>query len=109
MGAFRLSTKDRRVTSARIAFGGMAATPKRAPEAEAAIARASLDDRQSWQGALEALAADYQPIDDLRASAAYRRLAARAIFDKALREVAGADSRATRVFAVREAEVGRVA
>jgi xanthine dehydrogenase small subunit len=109
MGAFRLSTKDRRVTSARIAFGGMAATPKRAPEAEAAIARASLDDRQSWQGALEALAADYQPIDDLRASAAYRRLAARAIFDKALREVAGADSRATRVFAMREAEVGRVA
>jgi xanthine dehydrogenase small subunit len=109
MGAFRLTVAGRHVTQARIAFGGMAATPRRAPRTEAAIAGVSLDDRPSWRPAIEALALDFQPIDDLRASATYRRLCAAALLDKALREIAGADTRATRVFGMREEQVGRVA
>ncbi len=109
MGAFRLSIEERRVSAARIAFGGMAATPRRAPLAEKAIVGARLDDRGSWQAALEALATDYRPIDDLRASASYRSLAARALLEKALREIAGAGSQETRVFGHREQQLGRVA
>ncbi|MGB7480099.1 MAG: xanthine dehydrogenase small subunit [Burkholderiaceae bacterium] len=63
------------VKHARIAFGGMAATPKRAPQAEAAM------EGQPWneataEAAAAALAADYQPLSDMRASSAYRMKAA---------------------------------
>ncbi|MDP9138085.1 MAG: xanthine dehydrogenase small subunit [Pseudomonadota bacterium] len=109
MGAFLLTLAGRQVSSARIAFGGLAAVPRRASRAEAAIAGASLDDRTSWQPALEAIAADFQPIDDLRATATYRLQAARALLEKAMREIAGAATRTTRVFGSREAPIGRVA
>ena len=59
------------VRAARVAFGGMAATPARAPAAEAALV-----DRPFERGAIEraaaALAEDFTPLDDARASAAYR-------------------------------------
>jgi len=56
---------------AAFAFGGMAATPKRASSTEAALTG------QAWseatvQAAMEALAKDYAPLTDMRASAAYR-------------------------------------
>ncbi len=59
------------VTTVRLAFGGMAAVCKRAAGAEAAIAG------QPWtqatvDAAKAALAADFQPLSDMRASAAYR-------------------------------------
>ncbi|MEP6740654.1 MAG: xanthine dehydrogenase small subunit, partial [Caldimonas sp.] len=59
------------VRSVRIAFGGMAATVKRAAQAEAALvgrpwSEASLVD------ALQALARDFAPLSDMRASAVYR-------------------------------------
>jgi xanthine dehydrogenase small subunit len=65
-----------RVTDARIAFGGMAATPKRAAACEAALTG------QPWteatvRAAAEALAQDFQPITDMRASATYRLQAAK--------------------------------
>ena len=37
MGAFRFTLDGRRIASARIAYGGMAATPKRGDGAEAAL------------------------------------------------------------------------
>jgi xanthine dehydrogenase small subunit len=89
MGAFRLTVANGRVTAARVAFGGMAATPKRAPATEAALVGAVLDDRATWQVALDALAADYQPIDDMRASARYRQETARALLTRALIEIGG--------------------
>ncbi len=78
-----------RVADARIAFGGMAATPKRAPACEAALAG------QPWteatvRAAAEALAEDFQPIDDMRASAAYRLQAARNLLLRAYAESTGA-------------------
>ncbi len=89
MGAFKLTVEDDRIAAARIAFGGMAATPKRAPATEAALSGLSLSDRAGWKHAIAALAADYQPIDDMRASARYRLEAAQALLEKALIEIGG--------------------
>jgi xanthine dehydrogenase small subunit len=52
--------------------------------------------------ARDALAVDYQPITDMRASASYRVEAARALLMKALVEVAGAETRETRLIGIRE-------
>ena len=75
MGAFNIETdgagEDARITSARIAFGGMAGTPARAPAAEAALTGARLR-IANFQLAAKALAKDFAPISDMRASADYR-------------------------------------
>ena len=102
LGAFKLTVADGQVSEARIAFGGMAATPKRATATEEALIGAALDDGTTWVPALEALDADFQPLSDMRASASYRREVARALLMKALVEVAGADSRETRLIGDRE-------
>jgi xanthine dehydrogenase small subunit len=90
MGAFRFTLAGRRVASARVAFGGIAATPKRAAHAEAALAGVSLDDPTSWATAQAALAKDFTPLSDMRASSAYRAEVAANLLKKALIEVSGA-------------------
>ncbi|HYA74446.1 MAG TPA: xanthine dehydrogenase small subunit [Roseiarcus sp.] len=92
MGAFRFTLDARRIEDARIAYGGMAATPKRAGGAEKALLGASLDDRASWSAAIAALASDFTPLTDMRASAAYRARVAANLLAKALIEVAGAQA-----------------
>jgi xanthine dehydrogenase small subunit len=74
--AFAIEVVDGRIAQARIAFGGMAATPKRAAQAEAAL-RGEQWDEAAVSRAMDALAADYQPLTDLRASSAYRATVAR--------------------------------
>lgn len=73
------------VTVARLAFGGMAATPKRASNAEKVLLG------QPWneanvEAAAKALATDFTPMSDHRGSAAYRGLVAanllRGFFDE---------------------------
>src|SRR5690606_18319123 len=64
-----------RVRSARIAFGGMAATPKRAALAEQALQGQDWDEARV-QAAMQALEQDYQPLSDMRASSEYRSQAA---------------------------------
>ncbi|MBL8474174.1 MAG: xanthine dehydrogenase small subunit [Rhodocyclaceae bacterium] len=59
------------IGSARVAYGGMAATPARAPQAEAALAGRPWCEH-TVRGAMRALARDYAPIADMRASSAYR-------------------------------------
>jgi xanthine dehydrogenase small subunit len=78
-----------RVTDARIAFGGLAATPKRAAACEAALAGKPWT-RDAVEAATAALADDFAPIDDMRASAAYRLQAARSLIVRACLETAGA-------------------
>jgi xanthine dehydrogenase small subunit len=102
MGAFKFTLAGSRVESARIAFGGMAATPKRARHAEAALTGADLGNATSWQPALAALASDYTPITDQRASAEYRRDVAGALLRKALIEVGGTATHDTRIVGIRE-------
>jgi xanthine dehydrogenase small subunit len=73
--AFAITLDGGRVDSARIAFGGMAATPKRAAAAEAMLAGAPWTE-DTLRAAMAALAEDYAPLSDMRASSAYRMQAA---------------------------------
>jgi len=59
------------VAAIRIAYGGMAATPKRAPNAEAALIGRPWNET-TLDAAVEALVRDFTPISDWRASAGYR-------------------------------------
>nr|WP_295109547.1 xanthine dehydrogenase small subunit [uncultured Caulobacter sp.] len=91
-GAFSLAVEGGVVTDARIAFGGMAGTPKRAKACEAALVG------QSWteatiEAAMAALDTDYAPMSDMRASAAYRSLAARNMLRKVFLERQDVESR----------------
>ena len=71
-GAFYLElSPEGRVVEARLAFGGMAATPKRAANAEAALVGQAWNEA-SVEAAVAPLAKDFQPISDWRASADYR-------------------------------------
>ncbi len=88
LGAFNVAVENGTVTSARIAFGGMAGTPKRARAVEAALLG------QSWSEATVRAAAaqfaeDYQPLSDLRASATYRLRTAEALLLRAFAESQG--------------------
>ncbi len=65
-GAYRVRVRDGRIEDARLAFGGMAATPKRARHAEAALLK------DGFAAAAAAMEQDFQPIDDWRGSAMYR-------------------------------------
>lgn len=71
-GAFRVRLDGERITDARLVFGGMAAIVKRAGAAERALIGQRWD-QASVQRAIAALATDFSPLSDLRASAAYRR------------------------------------
>ena len=99
LGAFAIRLDGRRIASARVAFGGMAGTPARAKSTEAELADLSLDDRTAWCPALDALATDFAPLSDHRASAAYRALVARNLLEKALTELAGTPTAQTRILA----------
>jgi xanthine dehydrogenase small subunit len=86
----RIDVEGRRIVGARVAYGGMAATPKRAAAAERALTGADLDEPASWRGALSALASDFRPLTDQRASAAYRVTVAANVLEKTLMEISGA-------------------
>ena len=69
--AFALTLDGGIVKHARIAFGGMAATPKRAAQAEAALTGRAWNEAALVE-AMAALARDYAPLSDMRASSSYR-------------------------------------
>jgi len=69
--AYRLQLDGDRVAAFTMACGGMAATIKRATHCEAALAGAVWNE-ESISRAAAALAKDFSPIDDMRASADYR-------------------------------------
>ncbi|MGI9509066.1 MAG: xanthine dehydrogenase small subunit, partial [Geminicoccaceae bacterium] len=66
--AFCLTLDEGRITEARVALGGMAATPKRAGHCEQELT-GKLWNEATAKKAKEALARDYQPLSDMRASA----------------------------------------
>jgi len=71
-----------RVRDVRIGVGGMAAVPARARATEAAL-RGRRFDAAAMAAAQAALAAEFTPISDLRASAAYRLQAAQNLLRRA--------------------------
>jgi xanthine dehydrogenase small subunit len=70
-GCFNIVVEDGTVTSARIAFGGMAATPARAEHVERALVGNPWTE-QVVLAAMPEFARDFTPIDDMRASSRYR-------------------------------------
>jgi xanthine dehydrogenase small subunit len=93
--AFVLVMAGGRVTSARIGCGGVAATPKRALATESVLAGAPWT-RETAERAAQAIEREFAPIDDMRASAAYRRAALGNLVRRLWLETSGAGV-ATRV------------
>ena len=87
-GAFMLVIDDEWIKSARVAFGGMAATPRRARKVEALLIGRRWD-RTTVDAACVAVAQDFQPISDVRASADYRLQVARNLLVRAFIELSG--------------------
>ena len=74
-GAFNISVKDGKVIDARIAFGGMAATPKRATHCENVLL-GKVWNSTNIDVAMAKLNSDFEPLSDFRASKEYRSLTA---------------------------------
>jgi xanthine dehydrogenase small subunit len=70
-GCFNVTFAHGKVISARIAFGGMAGTPKRATRTETALIGGDFSAAHLQACAAE-MAQDFAPLTDMRASAAYR-------------------------------------
>jgi xanthine dehydrogenase small subunit len=81
LGAFNIRLANGTVADVRIAYGGMAAIPKRATECEQVLRGQPWAEATMAQGR-EALARELAPISDMRASAAYRLLAAQNLLTK---------------------------
>jgi len=71
LGAFNITVEDGVVTDCRLAYGGMAAIPKRATNTEAAL-KGQPWTEDSVDAAITHLPEDFTPMSDARASAAYR-------------------------------------
>ncbi|MCB1419115.1 MAG: xanthine dehydrogenase small subunit, partial [Notoacmeibacter sp.] len=89
LGAFHMKrAADGTVAQIHVAYGGMAATPKRASAVEKALTgkpwtQATVD------AALDAFETDYQPLTDMRASAAYRMIVAKNLLRRFFLETSG--------------------
>ncbi len=70
-GCFSITVEGGQVTGARVAFGGMAGIPKRATAVENALIGAAWTE-ETVRAAQAQFAEDFQPLTDMRASAAYR-------------------------------------
>lgn len=66
--AFSIIVENGDITEAKVAFGGMAATPKRAKLCERAMIGRPWNEA-TMSSAMDALAGDYTPLSDMRASA----------------------------------------
>lgn len=103
LGAFRIGIENGRIASARVAYGGMAATPRRALAVEGQLVGAAIDDTDAWRSAAQQVGNDFTPLTDMRASAEYRLRVAENLVIKALAEIAGASKTVTRALNFREA------
>ena len=84
--AFNLTIIDGMVRQARIAYGGMAAIPKRAQRCEAALTDAEWS-AEAIELACTALTEDFTPLTDFRASREYRLLVAQNLLRKCFHEL----------------------
>ncbi|MDX1482247.1 MAG: xanthine dehydrogenase small subunit [Woeseiaceae bacterium] len=86
--AFHVTLDDGRIGTARVAFGGMAETPRRAEKTEAALTGRPFT-RDGIAAAMSALDDDFDPISDQRASADYRRRVAANLLLRFLLDASG--------------------
>jgi len=87
-GGFGLTISGGIVRAARLAFGGMAATPRRAVQAETALLNRVFD-AAALADAQAALGRDFSPISDMRASATYRMQLAQNLLTRLHRALCG--------------------
>jgi xanthine dehydrogenase small subunit len=79
--AFALTVERGTIGEVRVAFGGMAAIPQRARHTEAALAGKPWTET-TLRAARAALATDYTPLTDMRATAAYRMQVAQNLLER---------------------------
>jgi len=84
--AFNLEIIKNKIKSVRIAYGGMAAIPKRAIYCEKILLN-SLVTEEIIHKAKEALEKDFKPISDMRASGLYRMEVAKNLLEKCYAEI----------------------
>jgi xanthine dehydrogenase small subunit len=96
---FHVALKDGAVETARLAFGGMAATPKRAAAVEAALVGRPWT-LETVARAEAKFAEDFTPLTDWRASADYRALVARNLLRRFYLESTGETAQLKREVAV---------
>jgi xanthine dehydrogenase small subunit len=89
--AINITVENKVVTDARIAFGGMAGIPKRADNAEKALIGQAFTE-ENIELACTALATDFTPLTDFRASKEYRTLSAQNLLRKYFVETESAQS-----------------
>ena len=90
IGAYRIELDGEKVAGARIAYGGMAATPKRGVACEAALIGNSWD-LATAMTMLSVVQEDYQPISDHRATKEYRLQVAGNLFQRLYQDLAGVE------------------
>jgi len=85
-GAFNLEIVKNKIENVRIAYGGMAAIPKRAFFCEKILLK-SIVNEETICKAKEALERDFKPISDMRASGLYRMEVAKNLLEKCYAEI----------------------
>ncbi len=91
-GAFWIQISNHRVEKIRIAFGGMAATPKRAYQTEKFLQGVEWNEK-TVHLAMEVLRGEFSPLSDFRGSAEYRQMVSGNLLQKFYLETNGADTR----------------
>ncbi|TFH86774.1 xanthine dehydrogenase small subunit [Billgrantia azerbaijanica] len=91
LGAFAWRVEDGVLRDVRLAFGGMAATPRRAARAEAAL-EGQAPTLEAFRAARKALGEEFQPMSDVRGSADYRRLSAANLLERLRLSIAQDDT-----------------
>ena len=84
--AFNLLIENKKIKQIRIAFGGMAALPKRAIYCERVLLNSSTT-KDVIDKAKEALEKDFSPISDMRSSGKYRKIIAKNLLEKCFLEI----------------------
>jgi len=84
--SFNLNIKNNIIKSVSIAYGGMAAIPKRALLCETSLLNKELSEK-NINLAQQSLEKDFNPIDDMRASSKYRMKVAKNLLIKCFQEI----------------------
>ena len=84
--AFNLEIVKNKIENVRIAYGGMAAIPKRAIFCEKVLLK-SMVNEETFNKAKVALEKDFKPISDMRASGSYRMEVAKNLLEKCGAEI----------------------
>ena len=84
--SFNLSIENKKIKNIKIAYGGMAAIPKRAINCEKMLLNSNFSENTIFK-AQKSLEKDFQPIDDMRASKDYRMEIAKNLLMKCFTEI----------------------